>query len=181
MMKAGLEMGINDTKETKIKIDNALKNEDYDFFQYLVYEKDGLYPFAISSQISPRVTYSNKPMNNHLNPSEPWSQPLLTFLPDETTTFVIIAIFPDDENGKILLSELEELDTIELEKAITSLIIANCENTFFSPKVWNKLNPRQKRILLNEFTVNTVSEKYKDTFFHSRVNFLSNYFEINNL
>ncbi|MGB5941312.1 MAG: hypothetical protein WBG71_00370 [Leeuwenhoekiella sp.] len=58
------------------------------------------------------------------------SQPLITFLPNETTTFVIIAVFTDSEVGKILLSELAELNTIELENAITSLIIANCENTF---------------------------------------------------
>lgn len=181
LMKIGVGMGVNDLKETKSKIDDALEKENYDFFKYLVYEKDGLYPFAVSSQISPRVTYRNKPMNNHLNPSEPWSQPLLTFLPDQTTTFVIIAVFPNDENGKILLNELEELDNVELERAITSLIIANCENTFFSPKVWDKLNVNQKRILLDEFTVNTATEKYKDIFFNSRINFLSDYFEINNL
>ncbi|MBQ0769334.1 MAG: hypothetical protein KBT58_08585, partial [Bizionia sp.] len=149
--------------------------------RYLVYEKDGLYPFAVSSQISPRVTYRNKPMNNHLNPNEPWSQPLLTFLPDKTTTFVIIAVFPDDENGNLLLSELEELEKKELEIAITSLIIANCENTFFSPKVWEKLNHNQKRIMLDEFMENTLSEKYYNIFFKSRINFLSSYFEINNL
>jgi hypothetical protein len=181
MMKIGVEMGVNDAKHYKYKIDSALENEQYDFFEYLVYEKEGLYPFAVSSQISPRVTYRNKPMNNHFNPNEPWSQPILTFLPDKTTTFVILAVFPDDKNGKILLDELKELESVELEKAITSLIIANCENTFFSPKVWNKLNKKQKRILLDEFVVNTETEKYNNTFFHSRVNFLSDYFEIKNL
>lgn len=181
MLKIGVEIGIKDANHYKHQIDNALENEQYSFFEYLVYEKEGLYPFAVSSQISPRVTYRNKPMNNHLDPNEPYSQPILTFLPDKTTTFVILAIFPDDKNGEILLNELKELEPIELEKAITSLIIANCENTFFSPKVWNKLNSKQKRIFLDEFTVNTTSEKYSDSFFHSRINFLSEYFEINNL
>ena len=180
-MKMGLEMGVNDMRKTKKEIDKALKEENYDFFNYLVYEKDGLYPFAVSSQISPRVTYRNKPMNNHTNPDEPWSHPLLTFLPDETTTFVILAVLPSDKNGNILLNELKELESIELEKALTSLIIANCENTFFSPKIWEKLNKNQKRIMLNEFTENTISEKYRNTFFKSKINFLSNYFEINNL
>jgi hypothetical protein len=181
LMKVGVEMGVNDAKHYKHQIDIALENEQYDFFKYLVYEKEGLYPFAVSSQISPRVTYKSKPMNNHLGPNEPWSQPILTFLPDKTTTFVILAVFPDDKNGEILLDELSELKTVELEKAITSLIIANCENTFFSPKVWNKLNKKQKRILLDEFAVNTETDKYSNTFFNSRVNFLSDYFEINNL
>lgn len=180
-MKIGLLMGISDANHFKHKLDEAIEHENYDFFRYLVYEKKGLYPFAVSSQISPPVTYKNKPMNNHLNPNEPWSLPLLTFLPDIDTTFVIIAVFPSDKNGGILLDELEELESKELEKAITSLIIANCENTFFSPKVWNKLNQKQKRILLDEFAINTETEIYKNKFFNSRINFLSDYFEIKNL
>jgi len=180
-MKIGVQMGVDDSKHYKNQLDIALENEKYDFFKYLVYEKDGLYPFAVSSQISPRVTYQNKPMNNHLMPDEPWSQPILTFLPDQTTTFVILAVFPDDKNGEILLEELKQLTSLQLEKAITSLIIANCENTFFSPKVWNKLNKNQRRILLDEFAVNTQTDKYQNAFFHSRINFLSEYFEIKNL
>lgn len=181
MMKIGVKMGINDLIYYKSKIDEALENENYDYFDYLVYEKDGLFPFAVSSQISPWVTYRNKPMNNHLNPNEPWSPPMITFLPDKSTTFAILAAFPDDLKGRILLSELRELENVELEKAITSLIIANCENTFFSPKIWNKLNLNQKRILLDEVAINSESTKYKEIFFHSRINFFSKFFEINNL
>lgn len=178
--KIGVEMAIRDSKDYKNQIDKAIENEEYDFFRYLVYQKEGLYPFAVSSIISPNVSYKNKPMNNHLNPNEPYSKLMLTFLPDKTTTFVILAVFPNDKNGNILLDELNELSSVELEKAITSLIIANCENTFFSPKVWNKLNKNQKRILLDEIDIN-LTDTYKHVFFHSRVNFLSNYFEINNL
>jgi hypothetical protein len=180
-MKEGLQMGVNDAKKYKEQIDEAIENKVYDFLEYLVYEKEGLYPFAVSSQMSPKVTYRNNPMNNHLDPNQPWSQPIITFLPDKTSTFVIIASFPDDKNSILLINELKELESRELEKAITSLIIANCENTFFSPKVWEKLNAKQKRILLDEFEVNTRTQDYHDKFFHSRVNFLSDYFEINNL
>ncbi|NMH24929.1 hypothetical protein [Flavobacterium solisilvae] len=181
ILKMGVEMGVKDLKFYKHQLDAALENEQYDFFKYLVYEKEGLYPFAVSSQISPTVSYKNKPMNNHLKPNEPYSQPILTFLPDRTTTFVILAIFPNDKNGEILLDELKELNAVELEKVITSLIIANCENTFFSPKVWNKLNQNQKRIFLDEYAINTETEKYKNVFFKSRINFFSDFFEINNL
>ena len=180
-MKEGTQLGVNDAKKYKPQIDSAIENELYDFFEYFVYEKKGLYPFAVSSQMSPKVTYENKPMNNHLDPDAPWSQPMITFLPDQTTTFVIIAAFPDDKNSIILINELKKLSEVTLEKAITSLIIANCENTFFSPKVWDKLNNKQKRILLDEFEENTKTDKYHNKFFHSRVNFLSDYFEINNL
>ena len=180
-MKEGIEMSVKDSKKHKQLLDIALDSKNYNYLEYLVYEKKGLYPFAVSSQMSPRVTYTNKPMNNHVDPNIPWSQPMITFLPDQDSTFVIIAAFPDDLNSIILINELKSLKPLDIEKAITSLIIANCENTFFSPKVWNKLNSKQKRIFLDEFEVNTKGSEYHDKFFHSRINFFSDYFEINNL
>ncbi len=180
-MKFGLEMGVKDAKHYKKQLDAAIDLENYTFFEYLVYEKEGLYPFAVSSQMSPRVTYRNKPMNNHLDPNKPWSQPLITFLPDESTTFVILAAFPNDLNSIALIDELEKLPDLLLEKAITSLIIANCENTFISPKAWHKLNKNQQRLLLDEFEANTISDKYEKTFFKSQFNFLSDFFEVQNL
>ncbi|GAA0873994.1 hypothetical protein GCM10009118_04020 [Wandonia haliotis] len=177
----GLQMGVNDVKPHKESLDKALDNKEYDYLEYLVYEKDGLYPFAVSSGMSPRVSYSGKPMNNHVDETLPWSMPLITFLPDKAKTFVIIAAFPDDKNAVNLLDELYELNDYQLERAITSLIIANCENTFFSPKVWRKMSDKQKRELLNEFEINTNGMQYRDKFFHSRFNFFSDFFEISNL
>lgn len=180
-MKKGIELGIKDSMKHKEQIDNALDKNDYLFFEYLVYEKEGLYPFAVSSQLSPRVTYQNIPMNNHMYEDVAWSQPILTFLPDQTSTFVIIAAFPDDEKAIMLIDELNELSDHKLEKAITSLIIANCENTFFSPKFWNHLSKKHQKELLYEFEINSTEEHYVNNFFHSSFNFFSSSYKMSNL
>ncbi len=177
----GAIMGLNDLKPFKAKLDNLIENEEYRGLEYFVYEKEGLYPFAVSSLMSPNVTYKNKSMNNHIDPDIAFSQPMITFLPDFDKTIVILAAFSEDEKSIILLDELEQLSDYHLEKAITSLIIANCENTFFSPLFWDNLNKKEKRLLLDEFIENTMTDNYINKFFISKFNFLSNRFEINNL
>jgi hypothetical protein len=111
----------------------------------------------------------------------PWSQPIITFLPDRDTTFVILAAFPNDKMSIQLLDELNDLSDQMLEIAITSLIIANCENTFISPKVWQKLSKSRQRLMIDEFIVNTNSAKYHKTFFKSNFNFFSPEFEMSKL
>lgn len=182
LMQSGISMAIQDSDKRKKQLDSYLDNEMYDELEYLVYEKEGLYPFAVSSQLSPNVSYRNKAINNHVNPEIQYAQPMITMLPDVTSTFVIIAAFPDDEKAIILLNELSDLVPLKLEKAITSLIMANCENTFFSPLFWNFLTKKEKRAFLDEFESNNPDDMvYKNKFFHSNFNFFDRKYEINKL
>lgn len=177
----GAKMGLNDMDSHKRSLDRMIENEIYDELEYLVYEKEGLFPFAVSSLMSPNVSYNNFPMNNHADPEKPFSQPIITFLPDKKTTFVIVAAFPDDKKSVRLLNELSKLSDNRLEKAITSLIIANCENTFFSPLFWDSLTKEEKRMLLDEFLVNQLTTNYINRFFISKFNFFDPKYEIKKL
>jgi len=173
---------MNDSDKRKKQLDYYIENEIYDELEYLVYEKQGLYPFAVSSQMSPKVSYKNKSMNNHVDPNVPFSQPMITFLPDKSTTFAILAAFPDDKLAINLLDELDSLPSLKLEKAITSLIVANCENTFFSPAFWDSLSRKEKRCFLDEFEMHTPhNTTYHNKFFHSAFNFFDSRFEITRL
>lgn len=172
-MLEGAKIGLNEMAPFKNRLDKMIETESYDELEYLTYEKDGLFPFAVSSLMSPNVSYKNHPMNNHTDPDIPFSQPMITFLPDKNKTIAIIAAFPEDEKSIRLLDELDELYDYHLEKAITSLIIANCENTFFSPLFWNSLSKREQRILLDEFLDNTMNPQYIDKFFISKFNFFN--------
>lgn len=121
-------------------------------------------------------------MNNHIDPNIPYSQPMITFLPDKTSTFAILASFPDDKKAINLLDELNKLSNLKLERAITSLIMANCENTFFSPAFWNSLSEKEKRCFLDEFEMHTpFNPYYHNKFFHSSFNFFDSRFENSNL
>lgn len=180
-MKWGNNIALAELEKVKAYLDNSLENKKWDNLEYLVYEKEGLYPFAVSSQMSPKVTYNGTSMNNHENPVIPYENPIITFLPDINSTFVIIAVFPYEKKAIKLIRELEKLNDFKLEKAITSLIIANCENTFFSPLFWNKISKKGQRNLLNEFIANTSSTKYNNKFFNSYFNFFDEKFEINEL
>lgn len=176
-----LKAALNEMEEHKKALSFAIENKQYQSLDYLVYEKEGLYPFAVSSIISPKTSYRNKPMiyYNGNNPVFPYQ--MLTFLPDKTSTFIILAAFPEDQKSIHFLNELEHLPDYLLEKVITSLIITNCENTFFSPKIWDSLNNSEKRKLLDEFTKSILDNTYKNRFFMSSFNFFDERFEFKNL
>ncbi|WP_276496729.1 hypothetical protein [Pontibacter litorisediminis] len=177
-MKKGGEQSLNELNERKKQLDIYLESEDYSVLNYLVYEKEGLYPFAVSSQMGPKVSYRNKPMNNHNDYNVPFSQLMVTMLPDVNKTFVVLAAFPDDAKAINLLDELDQLEDLELERAITSLIIANCENTFFSPSFWNSLSKSEKERLLLEVEMNTSSPMLHDHFFKSHFNFFDSKYKV---
>ncbi len=179
-MQQGTEMAMNDSENYKKLLDKYLDNKAYNELEYLTYVKPGLFPFAVSSQLSPNFTYSGKEMNNHTDPNIPFSQPMITFLPDKEQTIVILAAFKNDPNSILLLDELDNLPDLKLEKAITSLIIANCENTFFAPAVWQALTKASKRRLLDEFSNTSMSGMMTNPprgFFHSSFNFFDPCFE----
>lgn len=179
-MMWGNKIALTQLEKNKEFLDEAIDKENWDSLEYLFYEKEGLYPFAVSSQMSPKVTYYNKNMNNHESSEIPYEKPIITFLPDKTSTIAIVAVFPFEKKSLTLIEELDKLIDFKLEKAITSLIIANCENTFFSPLFWNNLSRKEQRLLLDEFIDNT-SNKYNNKFFNSRFNFFDDKYEINNL
>ncbi|MGC4128693.1 MAG: hypothetical protein QM564_03870 [Bergeyella sp.] len=177
----GNKTALNELEKSKMFLDKAIENKKYDSLEYFVYEKEGLFPFAVSSQMSPKVTYNGISMNNHDDPNIPYENPIITFLPDKESTFVIIAAFPHESKSVKLINELSNLNDLNVEHAITSLIIANCENTFFSPLFWNSLSKIFQKRLLSEFSDNTASDKYRTKFFKSSFNFFDDKFEINNL
>jgi hypothetical protein len=176
-MEFGNKIALKELEQKKRILDKIIENKQYSTLEYLTYEKDGLYPFAVSSQMSPKVTFKNKSINNHSNINIPYQNLMITFLPDKTSTKVIIACFPNNKKAIQLLDELNNLNDLKLEKAITSLIIANCENTIISPLFWNKLSKKRKRNLLDEFTENNTS-KYHNKSFNSSFNFFDEKYEM---
>lgn len=171
---------LKEMEKCKSFLDNAIEKKEYDSLEYLVYRKEGLYPFAVSSQMSPKVTPKGKGINNHLNLNIPYENLMITVLPDENFTFIILATFPEQKKAMKLLDELEQLDDLNFERTITSLIIANCENTMFSPYFWDSLSEVQQEKFIKELRDNENDEYYKK-FFRSSFNFFDDKYEMSNL
>jgi len=180
IMQFGNKIAMKELNRSKEYLDQSIENENWESLEYVVYEKEGLFPIAVSSQLCPLVSYRNIPINNHLEFHIPFENLMLTFLPDIDSTVVIIAAFPNQSKAVKLIEELDSLNDLKLEYAITSLIIANCENTFFSPLFWNSLTKKEKRKLLDEFIANE-NLQFRNKFFKSSFNFFDEKYEISNL
>lgn len=180
IMQFGNKIAMNELNKSKEYLDQAIENENWESLEYVVYEKKGLFPIAVSSQLCPLVSYRNIPINNHLEFHIPFENLMLTFLPDVDSTVAIIAAFPNQSKAVKLIEELDSLNDLKLEYAITSLIIANCENTFFSPLFWHSLTKKEKRKLLDELIANE-NLQFRNKFFKSSFNFFDEKYEISNL
>jgi hypothetical protein len=167
--------GQNDLIQQKKEIDKIIENKTYGGLVYFIYKKKGLYPIACSSIISPFVSYRNKAINLHMNQYKPFSNIMLTVLPDVNQTIAILACFPNDKNAIMLLNELKNLKNLEKEYAITSLLIALTENTFFSPVLWKRLGESGRYQLLKELTLNSPPQSLRK-FFLSKINFFDSKF-----
>lgn len=170
-MLEGVNMSINESEIKKRKLDTLLDKQEYDGLEYFIYIIPEKYPIACSSQISPYYSYKGIPMNNHIDPSAAFSQIMLTVLPDNNQTIIIFACFPDDVKGVLFINELDSLYPLQLEKAISSIIITCAENTFFAPALWNKLGSQGQKQLCNELEMAASNFSVPKSFIHSKINF----------
>lgn len=171
--KIGILMAMDELDNEKKKLDKIIEEKTYDGLDYLTIVLPYKCHIACASIINPEYSYKNKPLNN--DAFQTFSMVMLTVLPEENATIIILACFEDDEKGKILLNELNDIQfDLQLEKAISSLIINNAENTFFSPSLWNKLGKKGQKQLCLE--LKTMAEIVPNSFVHSKINFFDRQF-----
>ena len=86
----------------------------------------------------------------------------------------------DDEKGKLFLDELDEIKyPLPLEKAISSILINNAENTFFSPALWNTFGKAGQKQLCKE--LEAVIKIIPTKFVHSKLNLFDKKFAASKL
>jgi hypothetical protein len=178
-MIQGAEVGVREITERKNNLDVLLEAKDYAGLEYFTLILPRKFPIACSSIISPAFNYKNLPMNNHGNPNIPYSQIMLTVLPDHDKTIIILACFPDDVKAIDFIDQLDDLYPIQREKAISSIMITCAENTFFAPAVWNKLGVTGQKTLCTELQQSAKSNS--NSFVHSRINFFDRRFSARDL
>ena len=174
------KMGMAELEIEKLKLDKMIENREHNGLEYLIYQLPQKFPIACSSIISPKYSYYGKPMNNHVDPNIPFSTIMLTVLPDVSETIIILACFPEDEKAKNLFDELDTLKPLQFEKAISSLMTNNAENTFFTFFLWNALGKKGQRQLCNEWQY-AASSSVKSAFVHSKINFFDSQFSAKSL
>jgi len=153
--------------EYKMIIDNLMEKSEYDKPNYHLRIIKPFVPIACSSVLSPMYTYNNRYMRTN------WysSNLILNVIPDNDRTIILLTHFNEDHQGKKLFEELKELNDDDFTNAISSLMIYCTENTFLSPKLWNKFSDEDK---LQVFREKDFCIRYGDRlngFFHSKIDF----------
>jgi len=150
---------------------NSIENKEYNNLNYLIHEFEGIVPLAVSDIITPTLSFRGEIMNNSDENNLIVSQPIFTLLPEKDHSILILAAFNYDTRSSNFIDDLNDMPKYEFEKAISSIIIDGCQNTIISPKFWDRLTTKEKRLILDEYSwrslINIVEKKH----FMSRFNF----------
>ncbi|MFW6046475.1 MAG: hypothetical protein ACOCP4_01645 [Candidatus Woesearchaeota archaeon] len=152
-------------------LDNSIDNNEFDNLNYLVYEFDGIVPIAVSGLITPIVSFSGELMNNSDYDNLIVSQPIFTLLPEKDHSILILAALNIDQTSTKFIDEINSMPKYKFEKAISSIIIDSCQNTIISPKFWDNLTKREKRLILDEYSNISMDNQSKQKMFWSQFNF----------
>nr|WP_321486088.1 hypothetical protein [uncultured Draconibacterium sp.] len=153
-------------------LDNSIENNEFDNLNYLVHEFSGIIPFAVSDLITPIVSFSGKLMNNSDYDNLMVSQPIFTLLPEKDHSILIMAAFNFDTTSTEFIDEINSMPNYKFEKAISSIIIDSCQNTIISPRFWDSLSKKEKRLILNEYSIISMENQSKQKVFWSQFNLL---------
>jgi len=138
------QIGLSDSIPHKKVLIEALFNKDYSELDFLTYEINYTVPFAVTSDTTPTYLFSGKAINMSEDPRYKYSSILITVIPLLERTIVVLAAFKSDPHGSAYLDELSEMNELSFERAVSWHILTNCENTFYSPKWFDALNPEKK-------------------------------------
>lgn len=181
----GNELGLADAEISKAKLDRMIESKSYSELHYLVHVINRVHPVACASVINPAYYYDNKAFNLSADETDHYSDIILTVLPDTYQTIIILACFPYDLAGIKFLDQLQKLPNLKFERAISSLMISNVENTFFAPALWNALGEEGRDKLLSELSFLAYDRQSPDIniegFFHSETNFFDYRFSANRI
>jgi len=140
------EWAIVKLSKYKMILDNLMESQNYSSINYHYRIVEPFVPIAVSSILRTKYTYKNK----YIYDGENYANIILNVIPDGKRTVILISQFKKDELGKVFFDEFKELSNEQFTHAISSLILFCTENTFFSPKLWDKFSTTDKQRLLEE-------------------------------
>lgn len=135
-------------------------------------------PIACASAITPAYSYKGTELNRSTAEDFVYQPVFVTVLPTSGATHVLLSCFNDDDRSIQYIDELNELANLPLEKALTSILIGEVENTFISPTLYDTLSRKQKRQVLNELRMTIPQEQpLIRSFFKSKLNLFDEKFK----
>ncbi len=144
----------------KKRLNEILKNEEYDQLEYFTYKLDYLIPIALASSMTPDYNFRNEIFNLSNDPNIVYEHVNFIIQPTKTNkTLIIFSCLPEHEKAIKFLDQLNDMPEFMLLKTFTSLAIGYVENTFLSPSIWNKLYKNEKKILMDELKITNPMER----------------------
>ncbi len=174
----GSELGLRDFNLAKSRLNEILKNKQFNELSYSTHILDYAVPIALSASITPEYSYKDEILNLSDDPNDIYEY--VNFIIHPTLngkTNILLSCLPEHLKSIKFIDQIHDLNPLRFKKAISSIAISQVENTFISPLLWNKLNPKEKEILMNELW-NTVPFLKEQRFFHSKLNLLDNRFKL---
>ena len=128
----------------------------YDLLEtkYIIFEEE--FGLAVSSGITFNYDFTGNKINNLSDLDKRVSAIFLTIFPENGKTYCLFTYLKEDKDLFIFLDDqLIKLED-DLLKIRLSNLVSLCENTVFSPILWEKIGKENQSIILNRFTKNII-------------------------
>lgn len=168
----GSEIGLRDSLMVKNRLNDILKNKDFSQLETSIFKLNYMVPLALAASMNPDFSYKNEILNKSQDPNIIYEFVNFVIQPLETgETLILLSCLPEHKKSIKFIDQLDNLKQIPFLKAITSLAISHVENTFFSPKMWEKMTVIEKKQLIYELQVTVPPIRALNKgFFHSKLN-----------
>lgn len=176
---AGSELGNRDGIYVKNRFNEILQNRNYEELEYFTYKLNYRIPLALASSMTPDFYMTNKAFNLSVDPKVIYEHVNFVVLPTKNyETLILLSCLPEHKKAINFIDQIHDLPKLKLLKIFTSLAIGYVENTFISPRLYNKLNSNEKKQLIYELKIsNPIIRSSLGKFFTSKLNFFDERFK----
>lgn len=157
LLVSSIPQALQELLNTRTRLSRSFENKTYNDFVYFSHSLKGIFPLA--------GAFVAGYLDHIISPDDDGSVMMpkyaVTFFPEPSlnrTTF-IFGSFNENRNVSILYSKLRIKSDSEFGKFMSDLILNRGSNTYFSPRLWNKLSHAEREIIIQR------KERRKDTDF----------------
>ncbi len=135
--KTGFSMAVDDFREEKAILDDALINKRYDVLTSIVWVFDGFSNFAATGGEAPSLDFDSNRIQDLLNPHIPVRHIYYSVFPENDKTYAIIAWLKEyDSIFSSIHKRLSKANDIEKRNYINNTLPMVAENIAIKPSSW---------------------------------------------
>lgn len=149
------------------KFSNVFSKEkdqrNYDFLYSEIFDLNYTSLIAVNSSFCLNYDFEGNQIYNPTDYNAKLPCLYLNIFPQPPKTHIILSTFSDRKSKyEKVISKLKSFDISKIEEVFTQIIITHCENFYISPKKWNEIPKKMRKLIVSQFKHTILSDPGKN-------------------